>query len=762
MKEITNEEKIVKEKLKLLNINLNNVSDIFEVHNKIKYRPIREYDGDTYKIYKFIDVNDIQIYITPTTRLESAEKKYKLAKPIIQYLEPKNEEEIELHMEFIEMLKKLDIDRLKELEQEQKEMKKKIPYEIKYKNNFIWDIYYSEAEDKYFMMFPSKENQVESLFYILKKKMEIKKAKQLIYVPISNKQTEYEFLKRSEMADLENYLWYFTQNWASIYEVENKEQNKTIQIIGQAPVYENIKSIYKIVFENKDEAQKEFKLIKALFILKSNLEQEYDFKIGLDEKGKLNFFYNHTQITYESLPTFIKTELDKKKKQLEIVTKQNVYETEKKLLLQEILHKQNEEYLFKEKQIVTFLECKKTFFGRVSYFFKGKKSKKKKEENIESVEKNKKENVKLPEIKLEEKRNYTIEDLLKVATMLEEQEKEYKNTQMDIKALENKKENLENKIKNATLYINEIESHKKSIFDFWKFTNKDEVNLLQEGESVEEEKRNKIKKVFSYDDDMEDLGIKIDNKQKEIFSQKDCDAFFAIYQDEEIFNLIKKEKLLKKEEKQLEESLKEKKEQYKKDYEKIKEKDFDIFGNVVEDKTKIKTLKKHKHREIEKDIYKVLDIHLDTTIDQYKDNIKHYEKLLEENQDKMIAPCDIPIYKIGKTTIENNEWTVMNINAKEEILENNINSDVLILNRINLKENMPIVFYSNIMFFDNLNQTLPSGMDITEKVLINLKKYDLKLVSRKDFNINFIKDEFENQIKSIQLYEYDVEIKQKL
>ena len=82
---------------------------------------------------------------------------------------------------------------------------------------------------------------------------------------------------------------------------------------------------------------------------------------------------------------------------------------------------------------------------------------------------------------------YTIEDLLKVGKVLQEKEKEAKNKKMDINALEIRKENLENKIKNATLYINEIESHKKSIFDFWKYTNKDEVSLLQEGETKQNE-----------------------------------------------------------------------------------------------------------------------------------------------------------------------------------------------------------------------------------------------------------------------------------
>ena len=50
---------------------------------------------------------------------------------------------------------------------------------------------------------------------------------------------------------------------------------------------------------------------------------------------------------------------------------------------------------------------------------------------------------------------------------------------MDINALKLKNLNLVKKIENATAYINEIDSHKKSIFEFWKYSNKDEVQALE-------------------------------------------------------------------------------------------------------------------------------------------------------------------------------------------------------------------------------------------------------------------------------------------
>lgn len=66
-----------------------------------------------------------------------------------------------------------------------------------------------------------------------------------------------------------------------------------------------------------------------------------------------------------------------------------------------------------------------------------------------------------------------------------------KNLKLDQKALELKKVNLERKIKNANIYLNEIDLHKKSIFEFWKFTNKDELPSLNEGEKEENKEKKK-------------------------------------------------------------------------------------------------------------------------------------------------------------------------------------------------------------------------------------------------------------------------------
>ena len=133
-----------------------------------------------------------------------------------------------------------------------------------------------------------------------------------------------------------------------------------------------------------------------------------------------------------------------------------------------------------------------------------------------------------------------------------------------------------------------------------------------------------------------------------------------------------------------------------------------------------------------------------------KFSLKRDEKILEETYNKVTTPYDISAYKLQNKTIENEKWVILNLNPKEEV--KNLEGETLILNRINIKEGMNAIFYSN-----NLNQTLPLGMDISTQMLFNMKEYEFKLFSRKDFNMNFLENEFQNEIKTIQVYEYNIE-----
>ena len=91
--------------------------------------------------------------------------------------------------------------------------------------------------------------------------------------------------------------------------------------------------------------------------------------------------------------------------------------------------------------------------------------------------------------------------------------------------------------------------------------------------------------------------------------------------------------------------------------------------------------------------------------------------------------------------------------ALEQALESK--KENIILCRINLKEEMPVIYYSNIMFYDNFNQTLPLGMNLSSEVLVDLDRIKISCIKEEEFNINCPINEFETITKKIKVYEYE-------
>ena len=73
------------------------------------------------------------------------------------------------------------------------------------------------------------------------------------------------------------------------------------------------------------------------------------------------------------------------------------------------------------------------------------------------------------------------------------------------------------------------------------------------------------------------------------------------------------------------------------------------------------------------------------------------------------------------------------------------------------------MYYTNIILYDNTNQTLPEGMDLSTQVLVDTSRFNFKLVSQNKFRTNNYFRESDNLIlpksKDILVYEYDVELK---
>lgn len=756
MSKDTNEKEIIANNLKYIGLDLNAIPEFLLDYKDVDFKPNKTFEDNNFKVYRYIHLNDIQILLTPKNRLNTVFEKYAEAQPINQYLDSENEKNMINYAQFLKMVEKIDKEEIKKIEKQQKELNKKVPFKVKYENNYLWQIYYSEYTGKYFMMVTIEDLDYNCLFYLLKKQIEAQKTgkDELIFVPIHCIDYTRRYLKKSEITDLEKYIWLFSKEWPQIYEVFDDNNELEMHVVGKTEVYDKIKTWYKVKLTSKEEANKFYKLVKALFILQTELPHYYKFDTQIGEDGELLFEYNSKLIHYEGLSKFIKDEYQKYAKELNSIfeqKEQNDLELEK---LKKEESEKNAEYLFREKQVATYLECRTTVLGRIKYFFKSKngkfvKNRSKQNNNKQIKEKNEVEK-NISSSMIEDKAYYTIEDLIKICLELDRIQIKLKNTKLDIKALQDKITSMNQKIKNATLYIQKIEEHKKSIFEFWKFANKDEAIGLNPGQETKTKAEEpKLKKTFHYEEDFEDFGIEADKLQRDKLTKKECDAIYlASTKILEDFNQIRKNKSIK------EETLEKLKEEAEKESVLFSSENFDIFGNVKEDKTKISILANKKHREVKKDKFKILDISKNMSLEEYHEKIQEEYQTLEKSLKKVQALTDINIYMASEEKMDVSEIRKFHINPLEAIKEAN-HQNKINLYKLDIKEGMRLIYYTNAMYYDNENRTLPAGMNINDFVLFDMQQYEMKLKKQKIFRINQDIDDIHTKTKIVCVYEYE-------
>ena len=752
------------EKLDYLGLDLEKIPKQLIENEELEYRIPKFYDESQYKQYRYVKVKDIQILLTPSNRLDDLSEKYKKAAPLSDYLDSKNEENFLKHTTFLNMLKNVRLEKIEEIEQEQEKLSKNIPFKVKFSTNYLWQVYYSKNSDKYFMLVPTEDSEYEAFFYLLKEKIANKRNAK-IFVPISGVDYTSQYLKKSEYQDLENYMWLFTKEWPLVYDVYDKNDNLTIQIIGETQVYGKMKSIYNIKLQSFEEATSFYKLIKAMFILQTEVPNYFEFKTNINEDGGIDFYQEDKKMEYKDVPKWLKDEyiLCEYKKN---VANGLINDNNKKLedlKAQSVLLEM--EYIEKEKQISTFLECKKTFFGKVKYYFKYSKGKKKKEKEKDEKQEEIIENDSVIDEKQEirqenfvEKSNYTIDEIIQNYKELEEKENTLKNILMDINALKLKNKNLTKKIENATIFIKEIDNHKKSIFEFWKYSNKDEIATLPEGEQEEINVIKKITRIFDYEEDLEDFGKKYDRVLRKKLTQDETDALYITNTEVlPILNKIKNNEVLPKD---LDSNLKQLKKEAIEEKTLFEDEEFDIFSGA-DDSTKINIIKNKKHREIPKDRFRILEINKNTKQIGYKLVLEEIINKIKLAMEKVEIDDELPVYMAVEDELNNNNINVFNINPESEISEL-LNSKVSLLNlyKINLKGKTNCIPYTNIIFYDNQNKTLPLGMDLSTKILVDTNKMNLIAKSKFDFNVISFEDkndEFSKMsINKVTVLEYDL------
>lgn len=765
-------------KLKYLGLDLKNIPECLQSFHPLEFNVSRLNNDKDHKVFRFVPIDKIEILLTPHLRSDSVREKYSDSMPLNRYLAgDRSEEGIELYTTFLKMLNDFSITDVENVSNIQKEMKDKVPFRVKYNKEHLWHLYYSPSVDRYFMMVCTKESTFAEFFYLLKKKIEIAKhpgkESPTIFVPINYLNYSEMFLNRDEIVDCENYLWLFTKNWPVVYEVCDKKGKISLQIIGETFVFEDVTSTYKIVLQNSEDAIKFYKVLKALFIMQTEIKNKFHFLTKINSKNELELYFENKKITYENLASFIKEQYDFAKIEIEKKNK-DIISLEKELKEYETQsHEMETEYIKKQREIGAFLECRKTFMGKMKYFFKSNKiSKKIKKEvekerfnlNINNEDVSNSINMKPIEAYMADKINCTIEDLVVIYGMFEEANKKEQNLLQDKKAMELKIENLKRKLKNAETYIAEIDKHKRSIFEFWKFTSKDEILSLDSGNPEEEKVENNIQKVFDFESDFEVLGAEMDELQRRKLSKEETDSIFVT--NSKIINVLNDLKNGNMNEMLIKETFFMLKEEFNKNRLTINEESFDIFGNITEDTRKLRYIGSRSHRENEKSEYKILNINKNIDEFDFTEKLQLILNYIDGALPKIHSKYNLSLYKLVEipNVLDENALIVADLNAQNELSSfEDIGDGALNLLKINIKEDMPLLFFTNIIYYDNTNKTLPEGMNISSKVLIDTSKFNLKLISQNKFRTNNYFRESKNLIlpksKDIFVYEYDVEIK---
>lgn len=696
--------------LEYLNLDLKEIPDSISNMDDIDIKASEIRNEKNYKVYKYVPIKEINIVITNTRRLDEPAKKIESMKDLSYYFNKKNEEE---YSTILSVLQNASIEDIETLEEFQKSIKTQIPTKIKYNKDYLWQIYYIKRTNKYYMIVPLQEMETQGFLYVLKKKIENSKEK--IYVPICNLEYNNNFMESAKVGTLENNLYFFTNKWPMIYEVYNSKNEAFINIIGNIEIYENINTDYKMTFDKKEELFLFYELLRTLFFLQTELSNYFKFDIVLDEKGQIHFYCNDMELTNETLPNFYLNEIKNNLKNIEEVEKIQKVLTKKLNSLKNEEKRLKLELLNKQKQISTFLECKKTFFGRVKYFFKYGKKK------IQDVPTpNIEENIEPQSIgKIKPLYTNDIEDLIYICKDLRTKTTVATTTRLDIQNANVKIDILKKKIENATLYIQEIEAHKKSIFEFWKFTNKDEKTQLTDG-IIKTETEQKIEKLFNIKEDFPEFSKQIDLRQRRELTQEEQNAILgvAIIGTENINNLnITKDEL-----------------------DKLKEEE----NLILIDEKNIE------HREKQKNIKSIMELTDKTTEKQFLLKLKEILDNLETAFKKCKLNMSMPVYSLEKPE---NKIMKFEINPQKFELE----GEKVDLYKINLKANTNILALSNIIFFNNRNKTLPLGMDYSSNILVDLRNVNLlKIKTKTNYIVKLSDTSNKQETTKINITEFSV------
>ena len=253
----------------------------------------------------------------------------------------------------------------------------------------------------------------------------------------------------------------------------------------------------------------------------------------------------------------------------------------------------------------------------------------------------------------------------------------------------------------------------------------------------------------------------MDKIQQEIYTKDELDCIYLATTNQiEIMNKLKTKTT---EAKEVDRWLKEIKEDLKNDKDITEEEAIDIFGGLSEDTRKVKKLANKTHREQPKNKYSILRISKSTKAVNYRADLNNAIKVIQEALEKNKLNEDISVYMWTEedSNIDANKINIFNLDAEAEIQDaiNKTEDNKINLYRINLKKGINVIAFTNCVYYDNQNKTLPVGMDRDTRIIANLSNTDVKLDSKKVIRIAKLEnEEVESKLisKAINVFEYTV------
>lgn len=785
----------LKDRLEYIGLDIDNLSPVIKDFKGLNFKASDAFSEEKNSIYMNVPISKIDILITNHSNDEKLSTKYKDAISLNSYLirEEELQEGVSNFLTFANILKHFDKKTVEEIGKDQEKYTKSAPFDVTYERSSRWNIYYSALDDRYFMLVCSDENEFSEFIYLLKEKIALEKEnrnkknkkEKYIYVPIYMYASNYSYLSTEMKSELENNLWYFTDNWPITYEMYDSKHNFKMVIVGKSKIYNDLLSLYKVEFSNKEEAEKYFKYVKALFEIDQGTKRYISFRPYITNSGSLKFKRDNIVIEFEDIANILSVEYEKIFSDLLKYSKENCKKEEKVERLKIEKEEKEEKLENIQNEVILFNTTTRSFFGKIRYFFKKSpieelsnnsrkenQEKENKEENSKAqkdLEKDK-ENEKIKEVK--EKYTLkggfcTIEEYVTIYNEYKKVTKKYSDNIKDINALKLANKNIDKNIENAKEYLKDIISNKHNIITFMKYTNKDNLRRLPEYEREKEEitaketekESESIKNIkhlsgtFDLDIDFLSFGMNIDKKQRELLSKDEIASVFLTTE-----GMLKEINIIKENEEETDlakdlllNSLKDLDNEFE---EKLDNNEtFDIFGETNTEN--VRYMKDRAFRETDRDKFKVLKYIKELSYDDYILKLKEEEKNISNAISKITTDTCMKVYKIAPWSgdLKQKQYDIYNLDLENEIFNLKGEDKNYKLFVLNLNEKANALFYTNIFFYNNTNNTLPLGMDISSQLLLDMKKLDMIPTKKEKVRIvRKIDDEF--KLLNIDIYEY--------